>query len=64
MVARDAGGTIPALKAPRGRDHSGPVVVEDAPYRMQTPANGSPGAVPGTDAPAPAYVRPSYFLAG
>ena len=33
--------------APRGRCHSGPVVVEDAPHRVPTPANGSPGAAPG-----------------
>jgi hypothetical protein len=37
--------------APRGRCHSGPVVVADAPYRMPTPANGSAGAAPGADAP-------------
>ena len=33
--------------APRGRCHSGPVVVEDAPHRVPTPASGSAGAAPG-----------------
>ena len=47
--------------APRGRGHSGSVVVEDAPHRVQTPASGSVGAAPGTDATPAAYVRPSYF---
>ena len=46
--------------APRGRCHSGPVVVEDAPYRMATPASGSAGAAPGAGAPPAAYVRPTY----
>jgi len=50
--------------APRGRCHSGPVVVDDAPSRAPTPANGSPGAAPAPEAeatPAAAYVRPRYF---
>jgi hypothetical protein len=47
--------------APRGRCHSGPVVVEDAPHRVQTPASGSVGAAPGTEATPVAYVRPSHF---
>ena len=46
--------------APRGRCHSGTVVVEDAPYRVPTPASGSAGAAPGADAPPAAYVRPPY----
>jgi hypothetical protein len=46
--------------APRGRCHSGPVVVADAPYGMPTPASGSAGAAPGTDATPAACVRPTY----
>ena len=46
--------------APRGRCHSGPVVVEDAPHRVSTPASGSAGAASGADAPPAAYVRPPY----
>jgi Putative transposase/Transposase zinc-binding domain len=49
--------------APRGRCHSGPVVVEDAPHRVPTPASGSAGAAPAPEAdatPAAAYVRPRY----
>ncbi len=47
--------------APRGRCHSGPVVVEDAPHRVAPPARGSPGAAPEGGAPPAAYVRPSHF---
>jgi hypothetical protein len=47
--------------APRGRCHSGPVVVEDAPSRATAPANGSPGAAPEAGATPAAYVRPRYF---
>jgi hypothetical protein len=47
--------------APRGRCHSGPVVVADAPYRVATAARGAAGATPGTDAPPAAYVRPPYI---
>ena len=42
---------------PRGRCHSGPVVVEDAPHRVP-PTSGS---APEAGAPPVAYVRPSYF---
>ena len=44
--------------APRGRCHSGPVVVEDAPHRVPTPASGSAGAAPGADAPPAAGAEP------
>ena len=46
--------------APRGRCHSGPVVVADAPYRVAPPASGSAGAAPGAEGPPAAYVRPPY----
>jgi hypothetical protein len=36
--------------APRGRGHSGPVVVADAPCRVPTSASGSVGAAPGAAA--------------
>jgi hypothetical protein len=43
--------------APRGRCHSGPVVVDAAPHRVPAPASMAPGA----EAPPAAYVRPAYF---
>ena len=46
--------------AQRGRCHSGRVVVEDAPDRVQPRASSSVGAAPGADAPPAAYVRPTY----
>ncbi len=47
--------------APRGRCHGGPVVVEDAPHRVATPASGSPSTAPEADATPAASVRPRYF---
>jgi hypothetical protein len=47
--------------APRGRCHSGPVVVEHAPSPATTAANGSPGAAAEAAAPPAAYVRPRHF---
>ena len=43
--------------APRGRCHSGPVVVADAPHRVVPPPSGSP---PEAGATPVASVRPSY----
>jgi hypothetical protein len=47
--------------APRGRCHSGPVVVEHAPHRVAPPASASPSPAPAADAPPAAYARPRYF---
>jgi hypothetical protein len=47
--------------APRGRCHSGPVVVDHAPSPPPAPANGSPGAASEAGATPAAYVRPRYF---
>jgi hypothetical protein len=45
--------------APRGRCHSGPVVVEGAPSPV--PADSSASLAPGAEATPAAYVRPPYF---
>ena len=47
--------------APRGRCHSGPVVVEDAPHPAPMPATGLSGAGPEAEATPAAYVQPRYF---
>jgi hypothetical protein len=44
--------------APRGRCHSGPVVIEDAPHRVTPTTSGS---APEVGATPVAYVRPLYF---